>query len=46
MTEAELIYWAGYYEIKAEEEKEHATTKTQFKVIYNKGFFICGRSSR
>ena len=21
MTEAELIYWAGYYEIKHEEEK-------------------------
>jgi len=22
MTEAELIYWAGYYEIKIEEEKK------------------------
>jgi len=22
MTEAELIYWAGYYEVKAEEEKK------------------------
>ena len=22
MTEAELIYWAGYYEIKADEEKK------------------------
>jgi len=24
MTEAELIYWAGYYEIKYEEEKKAA----------------------
>jgi len=22
MTEAELIYWAGYYEIKTDEEKK------------------------
>jgi len=22
MTEAELIYWAGYYEIKTDEEKQ------------------------
>ena len=22
MTEAELIYWAGYYEIRADEEKK------------------------
>ena len=43
MTEAELIYWAGYYEIKADEEKKAIQRqKRNSRQYIIKAFFICG----
>ena len=39
MTEAELIYWAGYYEIKIEEEKKHCNDKNAIQGNIEKRLF-------
>ena len=43
MTEAELMYWAAYYEGKTDEEKRALQRqKQQLREYVVKALFICG----